>query len=122
MGRLSCHVRGARAVVALALLATTLGAPAAALADRDGRGGASFSDFHNNRDGDRGGDRGDDHGDDRGQSPHCPGRETLVSLDQKICPPNKNRPLIVRKRACCKNPAGRVHCDHFDHCPNESPS
>jgi hypothetical protein len=30
--------------------------------------------------------------------------------------------LIVRKRACCQNPQGRIHCDHFEHCPNESPS
>ena len=119
MGRLSFHVRRARAGIALALLATMIAAPTAAFADNKGKGG------------------GDDHGpqkqakfdsDDGGNPDHgpgslnCPGRETLVRVDEVTCPPNKNRPLIVRKRACCQNPAGRVHCDHFPHCPNESPS
>lgn len=125
MGRLSCQVRGVRTVLALALLATMVAAPAAALAD--GRGGNDGWSIGGDRGGGGGGGGGeckgrDDDRDEHGGMPHCPGRETLVSLDEKTCPPNPHRPLIVRQRACCKNPAGRVHCDHFPHCPNESPS
>jgi len=97
MGRLSCSVRRMRVGIAVAVLAATLAAPAAALADKDDNEG-------------------------RKQNLNCPGRETLVRIDELTCPPNKHRPLIVRQRACCMNPAGRVHCDHFAHCPNESPS
>jgi hypothetical protein len=100
MGRLSHHGRRIRAGLTLALLVSMLAAPIVA-----------FADSH-----------GDDDGERRTQSLNCPGRETLVRVDEATCPANKNRPLIVRKRACCQNPQGRVHCDHFEHCPNESPS
>jgi hypothetical protein len=56
----------------------------------------------------------------------CPGNQTLVSLDEKVCPPNAKRPAVVVRRACCEkqdnkgNP--KVHCKHFPHCPNKSPS
>jgi hypothetical protein len=106
MGRLSCHVRRMRAGIALALLVAFVAAPAAALADRDhgkeGRGPGLTEDFTEHLD--------------------CPGRETLVRIDEKTCEATPNRPLIVRRRACCENPAGRVHCRHFQHCPSHSPS
>jgi hypothetical protein len=113
MGRLSNHARRMRAGIALALLAAVVAAPTAARADKGKGGGDQKEDKFSNAGGD------EDHGPG---SLNCPGRETLVSVEELTCPPNKNRPLIVRKRACCKNPAGRVHCDHFPHCPNESPS
>ncbi len=52
----------------------------------------------------------------------CPGSQTLVRIDEKICAANPNRPPLVIKRACCQNPAGKVHCRHFEHCPPRSPS
>ncbi|MBI3769825.1 MAG: hypothetical protein HY271_15240 [Deltaproteobacteria bacterium] len=100
MRRLSCHIRRLRAGIALALLAAMLAAPAVALADRDG----------GNRD------------DARGVNLSCTDRETLVRVDEAVCPPNSHRPLFIRKRKCCMNPQSKMHCDHFDHCPNESPS
>jgi hypothetical protein len=119
MGMLSCHARRLRAGLALVLLAAMLAAPAAALADRGGRDGDHHGDGDHNG---GGGGFGDDDHDGRGSHLNCPGRETLVRIDEQICEANPHRPLIVRKRACCKNPAGRVHCDHFPHCPHESES
>ena len=52
----------------------------------------------------------------------CPGKHTLVRIDEKVCPATPDRPLLVIKRACCENPAGKVHCRHFEHCPSKSPS
>jgi hypothetical protein len=52
----------------------------------------------------------------------CPGKHTLVRVDEKVCPATPDRPLLVIKRACCQNPAGKVHCRHFEHCPSKSPS
>ena len=98
MGRLSRYSRRIRVGLALVVLASMLAAPIAAFADPD----------HESQ--------------GRKQNLNCPGRETLVRVDELTCPPNKHRPLIVRQRACCQNPAGRIHCDHFEHCPNESPS
>jgi hypothetical protein len=112
MGKFSCHIRRLRAGIALALLAALLAAPTAALADRDGGNRC-------NRNDDR---RGDDRGDGRGGNPSCANRETLVRVDEAECPPNPRRPLLIRKRKCCKSHEGKVHCDHFEHCPNESPS
>jgi hypothetical protein len=123
MGRLSCHSRRLRAGITLALLAAMLAPPAAALADRDGRDGRDGGGGFNigSHDGDN--DRDDDRDNGRGHViPTCGSRETLVRVDEAICPPNPRRPLIVRKRICCKNHQGRVHCDHFEHCPHESPS
>ncbi len=100
MAKLSCHGRRWRAGIVLALLAATLVAPTVALADRD--------------DGDE--------IDGRHATLGCPGKETLVRIDELTCDANPHRPVVVRKRACCMNPAGRVHCEHFPHCPNESPS
>lgn len=105
MGRLSFNIRRLRAGIALALLAAFVAAPSVALADKDNG-------------------KGDDQRQSEGrkQNLNCPGRETLVRVDEKTCDPTPNRPLIVIKRACCQNPAGRVHCDHFEHCPSHSPS
>lgn len=97
MGRLSCHVRRIRVGFALVLLASTLAAPIAVFADSQ-----------------------DD--DERKPNLNCPGRETLVRVDEAFCPATPHRPFIVRKRACCQNPRGTVHCDHFEHCPSQSPS
>lgn len=52
----------------------------------------------------------------------CEGRQDLVRIEEKVCPPNPHRPVIVVKRACCRNPAGKVHCRGFRQCPNRSPS
>ena len=110
MGRLSKYGRYIRAGLSLVALATVLASPIAAFADRDGFFGARS-------------DRSDDHeSEGRKQNLNCPGRETLVRVDEQICNANPHRPVIIRKRACCQNPAGRVHCDHFEHCPRESPS
>jgi len=98
MGMLSRYSRRIRAGLTLMVLAAMLAAPAAALADDD------------------------HHSEGRKQNLNCPGRETLVRIDEQICDANPHRPLIVRQRACCQNPAGRIHCDHFEHCPHESPS
>jgi hypothetical protein len=98
MGRLSQYSRRIRVGLTLVVLASMLVAPSAAFA----------SDDHESE--------------GRKQNLNCPGRETLVRIDEVTCPATKHRPLIVRQRACCQNPAGRVHCDHFEHCPNESPS
>ncbi len=97
MTKVWCHGRRWRAALVLTLLAATLAAPAVAVAD-------------------------DGEEDGRRVTLGCPGRETLVRIDELTCDANKHRPLIVRKRACCMNPAGKVHCEHFPHCPNESPS
>jgi len=62
----------------------------------------------------------DDQG--RDDSLRCEGRQELVSIEEKVCPPTPHRPAIVVKRACCRNPAGKVHCRGFRQCPNRSPS
>jgi hypothetical protein len=99
MGRLSRYGRYIRAGLSLVALATMLASPIAALADG-----------------------GDHDSEGRKQNLNCPGRETLVRVDEQVCNANPHRPVIIRKRACCQNPAGRVHCDHFEHCPRESES
>jgi hypothetical protein len=105
MGKLSHHARRLRAVLALVSLAALLAAPAAALADR-GRGCDN------------------DDGDERGRSEHltCGSTETLVNIDEQVCHANSRRGVVIHHRKCCKNKAGRVHCDHFEHCPHNSPS
>jgi hypothetical protein len=97
MGRLSKYGRYIRAGFSLVALATMLASPIAAYAGKDDNEG-------------------------RKQNLECPGRETLVRIDEQVCNANPHRPVIIRKRACCQNPAGRVHCDHFEHCPRESES
>ena len=66
--------------------------------------------------------RADD--DDAGET--CPGNQTLASLDSKTCPANNKRPAVVVRRACCakadRKGDPKVHCKHFPHCPNNSPS
>ena len=118
MGRLLCHVRCLRAGIAVAVLGSLIAVPAVTHAGGSKSGPPQLCS------------RGDDHERDDGrdddgrhtQDLKCPGREALDHVDTLTCPPNKHRPLIVRQRACCRNPAGRVHCDHFEHCPNASPS
>jgi hypothetical protein len=56
------------------------------------------------------------------QDPKCAPRATLVRVEEKVCPANDRRPAIVRKRACCQKPSGQVRCEHFQHCPRNSPS
>jgi len=117
MGRLLCHVRCLRAGIAVAVVGSLIAVPTIAHA------GPKSAPAQCSRGGDHDGDNGRDDDDGRHtQSLNCPGREMLVRVDQATCPATPNRPLIVRQRACCKNPAGRVHCDHFEHCPSHSPS
>lgn len=52
----------------------------------------------------------------------CGPRQTLVRIDQKVCPANDRRPAIIRERACCERPNGKVRCGHMPHCPRNSPS
>lgn len=52
----------------------------------------------------------------------CPGQPEVVRIDEKVCPPTPHRPAILLKRACCVNPAGKVHCRSFPQCPKRSPS
>ncbi len=52
----------------------------------------------------------------------CGPRQTLVRIDQKVCPANDRRPAIIRERACCEKPSGKVRCGHMPHCPRNSPS
>ena len=52
----------------------------------------------------------------------CGKAQTLVRIEEKECPARPNRPAFIVKRACCKNPAGRTHCNHMPHCPAVSPS
>ena len=52
----------------------------------------------------------------------CPGKQQLVRIDEKICPPNPKRPAIVIKRRCCLNPGDKVVCLPFLPCPPRSPS
>lgn len=56
------------------------------------------------------------------QEPKCQPRATLLRIEEKICPANDRRPAIVRQRACCLKPGGKVRCGHFQHCPRNSPS
>lgn len=56
------------------------------------------------------------------KEPTCGPRATLLRIEEKICPANDRRPAIVRQRACCLKPGGRVRCGHFQHCPRNSPS
>jgi hypothetical protein len=52
----------------------------------------------------------------------CPGRYSVDHFDSKICPANAKRPAITVKRACCRNPEGKIRCRHMPHCPRRSPS
>ena len=52
----------------------------------------------------------------------CEGRQELVRIEEKVCPATPHRPVTVVHRACCMNPAGKVHCRPFRQCPNRSPS
>ncbi len=55
--------------------------------------------------------------------PTCGRGETQVGpLETKTCPPTPRRGAVVVKRACCKNNAGRVHCQSFHQCPRRSTS
>ena len=74
---------------------------------------------HDDGDHDEDGESDDLHGDD---SLRCNGRQEIVRVEEKVCPPRPHRSAIVVKRACCRNPAGKVHCRGFRQCPNRSPS
>ena len=52
----------------------------------------------------------------------CGAAQTLVSVEEKECPARPPQPAFIVRRACCKNPEGRVHCNHMPHCPAISPS
>jgi hypothetical protein len=54
--------------------------------------------------------------------PKCGPRQTLVRVDDKICPATSRRPAVVVKRACCERPNGKVRCKAFKKCPRRSPS
>ncbi len=54
--------------------------------------------------------------------PKCGPRQTLVRVDEKICPATSRRPAVVLKRACCERPNGKVRCKAFKKCPRRSPS
>ena len=52
----------------------------------------------------------------------CPGKQTVVRIEEKGCPVTPKRPVHIRKRVCCQNPAGKVHCRPFQMCPPNSPN
>jgi len=52
----------------------------------------------------------------------CGAGQTLVSIEERECPARPPLPAEVVRRACCKNPAGRVHCVPLPNCPPVSPS
>lgn len=54
--------------------------------------------------------------------PKCGVRQTLVRVDQKICPATSRRPAVIVQRACCERPNGKVRCKAFKKCPRRSPS
>lgn len=52
----------------------------------------------------------------------CPGKQTVARIEEKGCPVTPKRPVHIRKRVCCRNPAGKVHCRPFQMCPPNSPN
>ena len=52
----------------------------------------------------------------------CPGKQTFVRFDEKGCPATPKRPQHNRKRICCMNLGGKVHCNPFQPCPPNSPN
>ena len=56
----------------------------------------------------------------------CPDGQTIASIETKTCPATSKRPALVVKRACCQKTDRKgdpkIHCKHFPHCPNNSPS
>jgi hypothetical protein len=102
----------------------TLASPAFADQGERGDGGDKRDHGQSAQRGDRGGGEDRDelfdfHGEDSGT---CEGRQQFVRIEEKVCPPNPHRPVLIVKRTCCMNPAGKVHCRAFRQCPNHSPS
>ncbi|HEV7734241.1 MAG TPA: hypothetical protein VGR62_18860 [Candidatus Binatia bacterium] len=54
--------------------------------------------------------------------PKCGPRQTLVRVDEKICPATARRPAVIVQRACCGKPNGKTRCKAFKKCPRRSPS
>lgn len=52
----------------------------------------------------------------------CPGKQVVQRIEEKGCPVTPKRPVHIRKRVCCQNPAGKVHCRPFQPCPPNSPN
>lgn len=52
----------------------------------------------------------------------CPGKQVVQRIETKECPVTPKRPMHIRKRVCCQNPAGKVHCRPFQPCPPNSPN
>ena len=52
----------------------------------------------------------------------CPGKQTIARIEEKGCPVTPKRPVHIRKRVCCQNPAGKVWCRPFQPCPPNSPN
>jgi hypothetical protein len=52
----------------------------------------------------------------------CPGKQVVVRIEEKACPPTPKRPVHVRKRVCCQRPSGQIHCRPFQPCPPNSPN
>jgi hypothetical protein len=57
-----------------------------------------------------------------GSAPKCGPRQTVVRVDQKICPATSRRPAVIVQRACCERPNGKTRCKAFKKCPRRSPS
>jgi hypothetical protein len=56
------------------------------------------------------------------REPRCGPNQTLVSVEQKVCPATPRRGAVIFERACCMTNRGTMRCDHFQHCPKRSPS
>jgi hypothetical protein len=53
---------------------------------------------------------------------HCQPSQTLIRVEQKICPARPTLPAIVLERACCLRKDGKMRCQNFQPCPSRSPS
>jgi hypothetical protein len=57
----------------------------------------------------------------RGDRLFCPNKQTLVRIDEKLCPEKPGRPAVVRKRVCCRH-GSMTNCHPFRPCPPRSRS
>jgi len=52
----------------------------------------------------------------------CGTGQTLIRVDEKVCPPRPHQPAVTVERACCENRGGQTLCHPFPRCPSNSPS
>jgi hypothetical protein len=52
----------------------------------------------------------------------CPSSQTRVRIESLTCKATKRRPAIIKSRACCQKPNGKIKCKKYPKCPKNSPS